>query len=127
MLYVASETNTLPNSFIESTNNRSNSKIIIRPILSEKANKLSSIKRQYVFEVTKASNKLQIKAAVEKKFDVLVSKVSTINRKGKVKQMTVKSGGRTIRTSGRRSGWKKAIVTLEPGSKIDLIRREDLG
>ena len=50
--------------------NMNYSKIIIRPILSEKANKLSSIKRQYVFEVTKASNKLQIKAAVEKKFDV---------------------------------------------------------
>ena len=63
--------------------NMNYSKIIIKPILSEKANKLSSLKRQYVFEVQKASNKLQIKAAIEKKFDVKVDKVRTINFKGK--------------------------------------------
>tara|TARA_A100001011_G_C13562402_1_gene536920 strand:+ start:113 stop:430 length:318 start_codon:yes stop_codon:yes gene_type:complete len=102
-------------------------KIIIKPVLTEKMAILEERENKYAFIVNSASNKKDIKSAVEKKFDVLVSKVSTINRKGKVKQMTVKSGGRTIRTSGRRSGWKKAIVTLEPGSKIDLIRREDLG
>ena len=97
------------------------SKIIIRPILSEKANKLSSIKRQYVFEVTKASNKLQIKAAVEKKFDVKVDKVRTINFKGKMKNTSVKSNDRVLRTSGFRSNWKKAIVTLIEGEQIDLV------
>ena len=102
-------------------------KIIIKPVLTEKMAILEERENKYAFIVNSASNKKDIKSAVEKKFDVLVSKVSTINRKGKVKQMTVKSGGRTIRTSGRRSGWKKAIVALEPGSKIDLMRREDLG
>ncbi len=100
------------------------SKIIIRPILSEKANKLSSIKRQYVFEVTKASNKLQIKAAVEKKFDVKVDKVRTINFKGKMKNTSVKSNDRVLRTSGYRSNWKKAIVTLIEGEQIDLVGGE---
>ena len=102
-------------------------KIIIKPVLTEKMAILEERENKYAFIVNSASNKKDIKSAVEKKFDVLVSKVSTINRKGKVKQMTVKSGGRTIRTSGRRSGWKKAIVTLKPGSKIDLMRGEDLG
>ena len=100
------------------------SKIIIRPFLSEKANKLSSIKRQYVFEVTKASNKLQIKAAVEKKFDVKVDKVRTINFKGKMKNTSVKSNDRVLRTSGYRSNWKKAIVTLIEGEQIDLVGGE---
>ena len=45
-----------------------------------------------------------------------------MNRLGKSKQMTVSSGGRTIRTSGHRSDWKKAIITLKEGSVIDLIR-----
>ena len=100
------------------------SKIIIRPILSEKANKLSSIKRQYVFEVTKSSNKLQIKAAVEKKFDVKVDKVRTINFKGKLKNTSVKSNDRVLRTSGYRSNWKKAIVTLNEGEQIDIVGGE---
>ena len=104
--------------------NMNYSKIIIRPILSEKANKLSSIKRQYVFEVTKASNKLQIKAAVEKKFDVKVDKVRTINFKGKMKNTSVKSNDRVLRTSGYRSNWKKAIVTLIEGEQIDLVGGE---
>ena len=51
--------------------------------------------------------------AVEQKFDVRVMKVSTINQLGKQKQLTVKSGGRTIRTSGYRASFKKAIVTLK--------------
>ena len=100
------------------------SKIIIRPILSEKANKLSSIKRQYVFEVTKSSNKLQIKAAVEKKFDVKVDKVRTINYKGKMKNTSVRSNGKVLRTSGFRSSWKKAIVTLLEGQQIDIVGGE---
>ena len=100
------------------------SKIIVRPILSEKANKLSSMKRQYVFEVTKASNKLQIKAAIEKKFDVKVDKVRTINFKGKMKNTSVKSNDRVLRTSGYRSDWKKAIVTLNEGEQIDIVGGE---
>ena len=51
-----------------------------------------------------------------------VQKVATMNRLGKTKDMTMKSGGRTIRTSGKRSDWKKAIVTLKEGFTIDLMR-----
>ena len=58
---------------------------------------------------------------MELKFGVKVVKVSTMNQSGKQKQMTVKSGGRTIRTSGMRSSFKKAIVTLQNDDKIDLV------
>tara|TARA_B100000614_G_C14563211_1_gene497924 strand:- start:3701 stop:4015 length:315 start_codon:yes stop_codon:yes gene_type:complete len=98
--------------------------IIIKPLLSEKANKLSSMKSQYVFEVLKSSNKLQIKDAIEKKFDVKVDKVRTINYKGKMKNTSVRSNGRVLRTSGFRSNWKKAIITLQEGDKIDIIGGE---
>ena len=98
--------------------------IIIRPLLSEKANKLSSMSRQYVFEVSSKSNKLQIKNAIEKKFEVKVAKVRTINYKGKMKNTSVRSNGKVLRTSGFRSDWKKAIVTLLEGQKIDIIGGE---
>ena len=70
------------------------------------------------------ANKIEIKSAIEKKFDVKVEKVATMNRQGKLKEMTMKSGGRTIRTRGERSDWKKAIITLKEGYSIDLIRGE---
>jgi len=98
--------------------------IIIRPLLSEKANKLSSMSRQYVFEVSSKSNKLQIKNAIEKKFEVKVAKVRTINYKGKMKNTSVRSNGKVLRTSGFRSDWKKAIVTLLEGQKIDIVGGE---
>ena len=96
-------------------------KIIVRPLLSEKANKLSSMSRQYVFEVYSKSNKLQIKNAIEKKFEVKVEKVRTINYKGKMKNTSVRSNGKVLRTSGFRTNWKKAIVTLLEGQKIDIV------
>jgi len=98
------------------------SKIIVKPILTEKMAILEERERKYAFIVNNNVNKLEIKKAVEQKFDVRVIKVATMNRQGKEKQMTVRSGGRTIRTSGRRSGYKKAIVTIEPGSSIDFVR-----
>jgi|TARA_B100001250_G_scaffold276668_1_gene239119 large subunit ribosomal protein L23 len=99
-------------------------KIIVRPLLSEKANKLSSLSRQYVFEVSPKSNKLQIKSAIEKKFEVKVDKVRTINYKGKMKNTSVRSNGKVLRTSGFRANWKKAIVTLIEGQKIDIVGGE---
>ena len=99
-------------------------KIIVRPLLSEKANKLSSISRQYVFEVSSKSNKLQIKNAIEKKFEVKVDKVRTINYKGKMKNTSVRSNGKVLRTSGFRANWKKAIVTLTEGQQIDIVGGE---
>ena len=85
---------------------------------------LEDVERKYAFQVSSNSNKIDIKNAVEKKFDVEVEKVATMNRLGKTKDMTMKSGGRTIRTSGKRSNWKKAIVTLRDGFSIDLMKSE---
>ena len=73
---------------------------------------LIDLENKYAFLVPKDCNKNTIKKAVELKFDVKVIKVSTLNQIGKQKQMTIKSGGKTIRTSGTRSSFKKAIVTL---------------
>ena len=53
-----------------------------------------------------------------------VKKIATMNFLGKEKNMTVRSGGRTIRTQGKRASWKKAVVTLMDGYEIDLLRGE---
>ena len=98
-------------------------KILIRPIFTEKMSRLEE-ERKYAFQVMPGTNKLEIKKAVESMFDVNVEKVSTINRTGKKKNMTVKSGGRTIRTNGKRSNWKKALVTLKEADTIDLLDTE---
>ena len=76
---------------------------IIRPLFTEKMTQLEDVERKYAFQVISKANKIDIKNAVEKKFDVEVQKVATMNRLGKTKDMTMKSGGRTIRTSGKRS------------------------
>ncbi len=98
--------------------------IIIRPILTEKINSLGETQNKYGFQVKQEANKIEIRQAVEEKFGVKVKKVATMNQKGKVKEMTVRSGGRTIRTKGKRSDWKKAIVTLKEGDKIDFYQGE---
>ncbi len=98
--------------------------LIIRPIFTEKMSHLEETERKYAFQVLPSANKIEIKRAVEAKFDVQVEKVATMNRKGKAKQMTVRSGGRTIRTQGTRPSWKKAIVTLKEGYSIDLLKGE---
>ena len=99
-------------------------KTLIKPVLTEKMAILQERENKYAFIVPKDSNKNTIKNAVEQKFDVKVVKVSTMNQSGKHKQMTVKSGGRTIRTSGKRSSFKKAIVTLHENDRIDLVSGE---
>jgi len=100
------------------------SKIIIKPVLTEKMAILEERENKFAFLVSTDANKTEIKKAVESKFDVKVVKVSTMNQLGKNKQMTVRSGGRTIRTTGKRSDYKKAVITLESGSNIDLLRGE---
>ncbi len=82
--------------------------IIIEPILSEKSYDGIADKR-YTFKVVKSATKTQIKAAVEQIFQVKVDKVNTSNYDGKVKRMG--------RNEGRRSAFKKAIVTLTDDSK----------
>jgi len=99
-------------------------KLLIKPVLTEKMAIMQERENKYAFIVEKSANKNQIKDAIEKKFDVLVSKVATMNIDGKLKNMTTRSNGRTIRTQGRRSSYKKAIITLEEGYTIDLVRGE---
>ncbi len=82
--------------------------IIIEPILSEKSISGFSAKR-YTFKVVKTATKTQVKEAVEQIFGVKVDKVNTSNYDGKVKRMG--------RNEGRRSAYKKAIVTLSADSK----------
>jgi large subunit ribosomal protein L23 len=99
-------------------------KVLIRPLFTEKMSFLEETQRKYAFQVMPSANKIQIKNAVEEKFDVKVDKVATMNRKGKSKQMSVRSGGRAIRTQGKRSDWKRAVVTLKEGFTIDLLKGE---
>ena len=95
--------------------------IILRPILSEKGTLLSATQNKFIFQVERHSNKLEIKKAVEEKFKLKIKKVATKNIKGKNKNMTIRSNGHILRTSGNRSSWKKAIITLEKGFSIDML------
>jgi large subunit ribosomal protein L23 len=89
-------------------------KIIRRPIaLTEKAARLKTEGNQVVFEVAIGANKLEIKDAVEKLFDVKVANVNTLIQRGKQKRM-----GKGL---AKRRNWKKAIVTLREGSDIQLF------
>ena len=81
--------------------------------LTEKATLLSEKLNKYVFRVSPRANKVQIKAAVEKLFGKKVLDVNTANYAGKKKRQRQASYGRTAH-------WKKAIVTLKEGDKIDL-------
>jgi len=89
-------------------------KIIRRPIaLTEKASRLKVESNQVVFEVAVGANKLEIKDAVERLFDVKVARVNTLVQRGKMKRM-----GKGL---AKRRNWKKAIVTLREGSDIQLF------
>jgi len=91
--------------------------ILIKPILTEKILKMQESQGKYAFVVNKNSNKVEIKQAVQKKFDVTVDNVQTVNVKGKSKKMNTRRGI----TRGKRSDWKKAIVTLRSGDSIDFF------
>lgn len=94
--------------------------ILIKPLLTEKMLSLQEDARKYAFHVTKNANKIEIKTAVEKKFGVQVEKVHTINVKGKSKRMNTRRG----LTRGKRSDWKKAIVTLREEQSIDFFQEQ---
>lgn len=91
--------------------------LLIKPILTEKMLALQEDGRKYAFHVDKHANKIEIKRAVEAKFSVPVTSVKTVNVKGKTKRMNTRKG----LTHGRRSDWKKAIVTLAEGHSIDFF------
>jgi len=92
--------------------------ILRRPIITEKNTRLMEM-NQYTFEVAPEANKIQIKEAVERTFNVKVKKVNTMNVRGKPRRR-IRWRGR-VPVVGREASWKKAIVTLEPGYTIDLF------
>lgn len=86
--------------------------ILIRPIVTEKSTALME-QGKYTLRVPLAATKIQIRQAVEQIFKVKVQAVNTMRYEGKLKRMG--------RTQGRRSDWKKAVVTLKPGEAIELF------
>ena len=86
--------------------------ILIRPIVTEKSTALME-QGKYTFRVPLAATKIQIRQAVEQIFKGKVQAVNTMRYEGKLKRMG--------RTQGRRSDWKKAVVTLKPGEAIELF------
>ena len=86
--------------------------VLRRPVITEKGTELQA-QGKYAFEVARDANKPQIKQAVEKAFKVKVTAVNVVTVRGKVRRV----GRRQVLTQS----WKKAIVTLQPGDKIELF------
>ena len=91
-------------------------KIILGPVVAEKATRVSEKHNQVVLKVLPSANKLEIKKAVEILFEAQVESVTTTNVKGKTK--------RTGRVMGKRNDWKKAYVTLAEGTDINFVGAE---
>jgi len=90
--------------------------IIIKPIVTEKMTKLSDKLNRYGFKVQKGANKIEIKQAVEKMYDVTVTDVNTLIVAPKKKVRNTKSGV----IKGKTSAYKKAIITVKEGEQIDF-------
>lgn len=90
--------------------------ILKKPVVTEKMNGLSENLNKYAFMVEKSANKLQIREAVEGMYDVTVASVNVLNNGPKLKRRFTKSGVQ----DGKTSAFKKAIVTLIDGDKIDF-------
>lgn len=89
--------------------------IILAHVVTEKATEATSLLNQYTFKVAKAANRNQIKSAIERHFEVKVVGISVMNTKPKFKRDRYRRGN-----LGRKPGYKKAIVRLQPGDTIDL-------
>ena len=87
--------------------------VIVRPVISERSYNLIESEGQYTFQVDKRANKNQIRNAVEQAFDVTVARVNTVHVKSKPKRQGL--------TRGRTATWKKAVVKLAPGDRIELF------
>jgi len=87
--------------------------VLVGPLLTEKGAALKENDNKILFRVSRDANKIEIKKAVEEIFKVKVDSVSTINCKGKKKRMG--------RYEGKRPDWKKAIVSLKEGEKLEII------
>ncbi|MBX2924542.1 MAG: 50S ribosomal protein L23 [Chitinophagaceae bacterium] len=90
--------------------------ILVKPIISEKSNRLSEKRRTYAFRVGRKANKLEIKKAVEDFYGVSVIDVNTVVVPSKSKSRFTKAGV----ISGRKPAYKKAYVTVAEGENIDL-------
>jgi large subunit ribosomal protein L23 len=88
-------------------------KIIRKPLITEKSTRQKEEGGQYVFEVHRNANKIEIQSAVERLFKVKVLQVRTSNVMGKIKRLG--------RRYGKRPDWKKAIITLREGDRIDFF------
>jgi len=86
--------------------------VLRRPLITEKSTVLQGMNK-YAFEIAEGANKLQIKQAIEKAFKVTVTKVNVVTMQGKMKRM----GRREVMSAK----WKKAIVTLKAGDKIEFF------
>jgi len=89
--------------------------IVRRALVTEKGTQIRESGNQYLFEVDPRANKLQIKKAIEIIFAVKVDNVRTLRMQGKEKRLGAHAG--------RRSSWKKAIVTLKKGQNIELFEQ----
>jgi len=89
------------------------SRVIVRPLITERGTDMREAHNQYYFQVAVAANKLEIRQAVEHFFGVKVTAVRTMNYRGKIKRMG--------RHEGKRADWKKAVVTLAKDDAIDLF------
>lgn len=87
--------------------------IVKCPVVSEKSNIQKAVSNQLTFEVDSTANRIEIKKAIQSLFNVKVDSVRTMQVKGKYKQR-----GRII---GKRRDWKKAIVKLKPGERIEIL------
>ncbi len=87
--------------------------VIVRPLVTEKSMRIKEERNAVTFQVVPDANKVEIRHAVETIFNVKVAQVRTATVRGKLKRMG--------RFQGRRSSWKKAVVTLAPGHKIELV------
>ena len=87
--------------------------VLLRPLMTEKSLQQKEALNAVTFQVPRDANKVEIRQAVERVFNVKVAEVRTSSREGKWKRM-----GRFL---GQRPAWKKAVVKLRPGHKIDLV------
>ena len=87
--------------------------LIIRPLVTEKSTYLREQENKVCFVVRSSANRVEIKSAIEKTLNVKVKKVRVFNMIGKTKRLN--------RFVGKRPDWKKAIVTLEKGEKVDFF------
>ncbi len=90
-------------------------KLIIAPIVTEKSMRESEGNNKYTFRVHPDATKIDIKRGVEALFDVRVTKVNTMTVAGKARRRSYRH------REGKTAEWKKAVVTLAPGSSIDVI------